>query len=93
MSLNLIDKFEITNYNTRHTQHTKLYFHKIVFFLFFKKQYFPQNRHLSESVFSAHLYGQTGNYLNKCFRHAFVKLLSDINPTVARHCKKAPKRA
>ena len=70
-TLNPIEIFELTIYNTKHTQNTKIHFQT-------GKPTSSKTRHSFESAFSAHLYGQAGNYLFSCFRSFFFKLLSDI---------------
>ena len=72
MSLNLIEIFKLTVYDTQNTQNTKIHFHEYNFFrhIFFQKT----DIHSNQSV-SPHFVGQAGNYLFKLFPSLFIQLL------------------
>ena len=54
----LIEALNLTNYNTKHTNHTKIHYQKSNVL---EISYFSQIRHPFESTFSTCLYGQAGN--------------------------------
>ena len=68
MTLELIQTFELTNYDTKHTNNTKIHLRRSIFY---KNPHCSTIRHSLEAAFSAHLYGQAGNYLLNCFRPLF----------------------